>query len=361
MPIFYNSTKIPLPTAPIQEPLIARYRFQLYRLITQIKNSTERFNQKDIHSAILLCEKIEALGYNWQNEVRKCLTSSELKSTEEKNKKHHTQLGSSNPKFIVLLCFFTLLISFIFASKAYTNSSISPQNSLEKLIPPPFILPGGGEWLPSVNQFILIPKIGKLHVVYSGLFINSYKAKGTKILLPLPDRIENLQIEFLEDSKLVFSSHDKNNTNQKIILDTSLLSGINQVTAEFDLPATWGSAQWSSRLLKNLPGVVLFVMEDFSTSQLLSKDSLPSLLPIPEGFRSQTKSSFQERHEYSEKHDNLTPKKQKEFLRVNFAKDAPYPAFIVEGLYPSFVYAYILAGLFGFILLCGLLFSRKFW
>lgn len=154
-------------------------------------------------------------------------------------------------KIIFSMYFLALICTLLFSCFSFAKEKIKD----EDLVPPPFILAGTGNWLPSVHQYILVPLQGKVQVQYVGLFVNSFHAKGTTLELPLPQGFSDLKIKINKNEKSISAKDAK-------IQDVSLVEGINEIDAEFYLESPKGTASWKAGTLSTLPGVTLIMMSD---------------------------------------------------------------------------------------------------
>jgi len=225
-------------------------------------------------------------------------------------------------------------------------------------IPPPVFLPENGYILPSVNQYILMPLQGRLLVYYVGMFSNDGNAKEGKILLPLPKGFENLHIS--ENNKVTNISHSSLDSVASYLLQ----KGVNQVNAEFSLPASTGVASFEpSSALSVLPGVTLIMMPQYEGilrdifSTWYSAESLnlwPSrFAEIPKDFK-----VFLE-PDPMENPSNLSSKNaglSMQLVRVGNDKTS-FPKFKIIGLVPSRIPIYILAAFFFLLVFIVALFS----
>ena len=201
-----------------------------------------------------------------------------------------------------------------------------PMAPKEVTIPPPSILPESGYWVPSVNQYVLTPQQGVLHVSYLGLFSNTFHAKSTKVLLPFPKNVDHVRLEPQTQATL-----ETIQSNEEIILDLQLKEGVNEIQGDMDLSTLTSVVHWQSNTLAFLPGVVLFMMPS-QTAQLLH---------FPKDFHS-------------------IPGDQIQFVRVG-NDQAPFPQFTVENRVPSRAWIFVLITCFVtiFLVASGLFFLKK--
>jgi len=236
-------------------------------------------------------------------------------------------LGSTKKLLLTMLVTFAVtLIALQYYNSAFaqeTKSAVAPANVV---IPPPTILPESGYWVPAVNQFILVPAQGLLHVYYVGMFANIYHAKGTKILLPFPKNIKNVSIRTNESASLDTFSGE---SNRDIILNTSLQDNTNQIQAEFTLPASTGVVSWKKSSLNFLPGVTIIMMSAHPAS----------FINFPKDFKS-------------------LPGGEIQFVRVGNSS-THFPEFKIVGLLPTRNYLYFIVIFFACVFFASLFFSNS--
>lgn len=225
-------------------------------------------------------------------------------------------------KFLGFAFFALLLVALVCPFAAFGKESVS---SLADLIPPPIILrEHDGHWLPSVNQFVLNPEQGRVVVQYSGMFRNSFHAKGTVLELPLPKGAHELKITI----------HGKAiplHTKENVILEYPLEDDVNQIDVQFVLNASAGVLLWQGNNLKTLPGISLFLIPQASGAQLVS---------APTGFELRRNGPVLE------------------LLRWGQVQD-PYPVFKIKNLLPHRVFMLVLLFLCALILLLSCLVYKK--
>ncbi|WP_397599886.1 hypothetical protein [Silvanigrella sp.] len=295
---------------------------------------------------VTLCERLQQAGLSW-------LPSQIQKPTSEKI----FEKGSS-----LLDCLFFILISFLFSFGILaSNASFSLENqngsaSLERVatpsdvtIPPPTILPGTGYWLPAVNQFILIPAQGKLNVYYVGMYNNTFNAKSAIVQIPLPKDFYNLQI--YGNSNLII---EKSQDGGSPVINTPLSSGVNQISVEFSLPASFGNTNWRPADLFILPGVTIFMTPEYSSglrslfSNFIDTTNVwpPRISNIPISFRSFVGPDPLDNNAASQKDPNHL---SRQLVRVG-NQSAEFPSFDINGILPSRTPIYVLSVFFAFFL-----------
>jgi len=193
-------------------------------------------------------------------------------------------------------------------SHAKTDSSLPS----DVKIPPPFEIENN-LWLPSVNQFILVPLAGKIEVYYIGIFNNSSNTSEEvkKFILPFP------------------MGTDKDN-----LLPVNLKEGVQQIHSNFTLKAPFGQFDWKPDKLHSLPGVTVLILNDSA-----AKISMKSANFIHDTTQDSTG--------------------EKQYVRVSWEPQTPYPTFSISHFLPSRTLAVgfvIFIGI-GFFL-CVLIFIR---
>ena len=299
-----------------------------------------------LNNLITLCEKLEFSGHSWK---------------ESLNSLSKKESGKSSISFLIIIaCFFFASHFFYpFIQKSYAleqNPQAIPDNVT---IPPPFILEQSHSWVPSVNQFILIPDQGLVHVYYVGMFSNQLAEKQVKILFPFPKNISNLTIHSKETATL--ETNSPNHINE-IVLNTPLSEKVNQFQAEFTLDAAEGKALWNSNSLKELPGVTIFILPE---TRGILRDLFPSLNIWPARFShfpSDFKSILSSNVLKPEEENTQTGELSRQMIRVGNL-NSPYPEFEINGVVPSRFSLYLgilfFACFFGAGLICFIAVSGK--
>lgn len=262
-----------------------------------------------------------------------------------------------------LLLLLAVVFGFIFlfcnmlSLKAYATEKEKNENiPADVVIPPPTILDKTGFWLPSVNQYILMPAMGEVKVYYVGMFTNTFQAKGTLLLLPLPKGFTDLKVIGARNATL-----EKNGEQENPVLNLELTEGVNQISAEFSLPASLGTAKWQAANLQTLPGVTIFMMPEHNAAlrNLLSNFFLtPNVWPprienIQPQFRSILGSDPLDLSNYKLKDPNQL---SRQLVRVG-DKFATFPNFEINGVIPSRSYIYLTILFFAFFLFAVTAFS----
>lgn len=247
----------------------------------------------------------------------------------------------------------SFLLLFVFIPDVKANSTEHKKQNMnvpaEVTIPPPTILEKSGYWLPAVNQFILMPMLGKVRVYYVGMFSNTLQAKETLLQLPLPKDFYDLQILGLKNATL-----EKNSFGESPIINLTLEPGINQISAEFFIPAPFGIAKWQASDLKELPGVTIFMMPEQNAalrnllSVFIDKPNIwpPRIENIPTSFRSILGPDPLENIQVKLKDPNLL---SRQLVRVG-EKSVEFPVFDIYGVVPNRSFIYLLIGFFAFFL-----------
>lgn len=141
----------------------------------EIQNLTE---EEALKALVNLCGRLQHADLPWE--------PSSLKNPKQEKETGSISIGA---------LFYLLLIGFLFfVGTQLSYAQANPDHAVvnhEKVtapsdvtIPPPSILPKTGNWLPAVNQYILIPMQGRLHVYYVGMFSNTLEAQEAKIQIP---------------------------------------------------------------------------------------------------------------------------------------------------------------------------------
>ncbi|MES2614521.1 MAG: hypothetical protein V4591_03800 [Bdellovibrionota bacterium] len=237
-----------------------------------------------------------------------------------------------------------------FSPQANAEEQVVPQ---DVAIPPPYIQEENGYWVPSVNQYILMPAQGVLHVYYVGMFSNSFHAKSTKILFPFPKNIENVRLHSKATATL-----DTTNSNKEVVLNTPLDENTNQLQAEFDLQAPSGSVAWKKNSLHTLPGVTILIMPEYNG---ILRNMISYFYPnvnvwparitnFPQDFKSMLSTDVLKPDASSK---DQSGELSRQFIRVG-DMTANFPEFDVVGIVPVrfFIYLLILAFLFFFAVAC---------
>jgi hypothetical protein len=275
-----------------------------------------------LQNCVDVCEELEILGLNWKY-----------------HEKHSNELQKESGNSPLSCLFFILAILsvsfflFSFSSGSFAQNLVQGSTEATKQtipknvkIPPATILPGTEFSVPSINQYILSPEQGQLHVYYVGMFSNDTKATKAQILLPFPKGISNVVLHSKE-SALLENAGEK--SKGEIILNTPLDPEVNEIQGEFIVPAANGSADWEKNTLKTLPGVTIVMLNSESSK----------LNHFPKDFfslNSDPQSKANSNENFSE-----------QFVRVGNA-DSAFPEFEVVHIVPSRIFIYGLILFFAF-------------
>jgi hypothetical protein len=288
------------------------------------------FNEEDCYSALYkICEEIESYGVLWNHNLNSIAF--------EKKQSGHSTIQFLFSLFAIFLIAFSLISNRIFANEL--ESQNIPANVT---VPPPFILPNTGYWLPAVNQFILIPSQGKLVVYYVGMFSNTFHAKGTKILLPFPKNVTNVTIQSKDAATLETMSSENHN---EIILNTPLDDSVNQIQAEFTLDAKTNTIQWKANSLPTLPGVTIVMMNE--------EDG--KFLNFPKDFYSLKKDDLTKAHLQA---SELNTNSAKQFVRLGDS-NSTFPEFEIQIFTPSRFFIHLIIAFFSCFFIAAILFCLK--
>jgi hypothetical protein len=295
---------------------------------------------------VTLCGRLQQAGLPW-------LPSQINKPLPPRNLEEGTSIvGCLLLAIFSFLCIFSLFHSQLIEAQEEPGSNIKNEKVTappDVTIPPPTILPSTGYWLPSVNQFILIPIQGRLHVYYVGMFNNTFHAKGAMVQIPLPKGFADVQI--FGNPNLII---EKSTEGGSPIINTPLSEGVNQLSVEFSIPAFYGVAEWKAGDLFVLPGVTIIMMPEYNSGlrNLFSKfgDSIniwpPRISNVPLGFR-----SFVGADPFDNNISSQMDAKQlsRQLVRVGDSS-AAFPSFEINGVLPSRASIYVLVVFFAFFL-----------
>lgn len=248
---------------------------------------------------------------------------------------------------IFSLFYFPLSLAQEILENNIKNEKVTPPTTVT--IPPPTVLQKTGYWLPAVNQFILIPTQGRLHVYYVGMFYNTFHAKSAIVQIPLPKGFADLQI--FGNPNLII---EKSTEGGSPIINTPLSEGVNQLSVEFSIPAFYGVVAWRPSDLFVLPGVTIIMMPEYNSGlrNLFSKfnDSIniwpPRISNVSPSFRSFVGADPLDNNISSQMD---TKQLSRQFVRVGDIS-AAFPSFDINGILPSRAPIYVLVVFFAFFL-----------
>lgn len=210
-----------------------------------------------------------------------------------------------------------------------------------------------GTNLGQIHQFILSPDQGMLRVYYLSLFSSPDSAQ-VQFRIPSPDGASDFDFSALPEATLV-----PNRADEPPVLEFTASPGINQVRGLFTIPAFTGVAEWQSSFFENLPGVVLFILPEYSgiLTSIFGESVAglnlwpPRVTQPPAGFTEQ-----RTRERPNQKDPNFARMKNPpnqyswHYLRRGPAQ-AAYPTLTVSGLAPSRLPGILISICFGMILL----------
>lgn len=310
-------------------------------ILKEVENLTE---EEIYHGLLAICERLEHAELPILPEN---VTAPKIIS--------HKEEGYCSRDFIFSLCIFCLtIVTLVFPvlnGRATENNTTQSATTVpsDVTIPPPTILEQSGYWLPAVNQFILMPALGKVRVYYVGMFTNTFEAKGTLLQLPFPKDFYDLQILGQQSAVI-----EKNSAGMSPVLKIALTPGVNQISAEFYLPAPTGIAHWLPSELKSLPGVTIFMMPEQNAAlrnlfqKFLDKPNIwpPRIENIPMSFR-----SILGQDPFADPQTKLKDPTQlsRQLVRVG-EKSAEFPVFDIYGIIPDRLFLYLLIIFFAFFL-----------
>jgi len=310
---------------------------------------------------VSLCKRLDSMGLAWK--PRNTPIKKEIMPTLTQ------QDGFASVQLlcvsVIIFCFaLSALIPFnVFSLQSFSQTEqghvASAKAPADVIIPPPTVLPHTGFWLPSVNQYILIPEHGKLSVYYVGMFQNNSTLTNSKVQIPLPKNFQDLKIIGNQNLKI-----EKSSQTQSLVVGMALTHGLNQISATFSLDAPYGIAKWLPADLQQLPGVTIIMMPEYEGglrhffTKFLENPNVwpPRMTEYPSGFRSILG---------VDPLDNQTPLNQqtsfqqlsRQLVRVGDVS-SPFPVFEVQGIVPSRIGIYILVIFFAFFLLGTSLFFK---
>ncbi len=215
-------------------------------------------------------------------------------------------------------------------------------------IPPPVSVEGGFLF-PTLHQFVLSPRQGRLHAYYLGLINNVEGLATAKVALPLPLGFDELKILNLPQGIVSPSGRSWP------AVTTALRPGVMEIRAEFSIDAQFGTAVWENPDIPALPGTVLFLMPEYASAiRNLTENTFPGLnlwpprlVNTPSDFKSvRTKDEY----DPGDPNFNLLSKMPPAFTRnvVRTASTpAAYPRFEVTGLTPTRTPLFLMGALFG--------------
>lgn len=311
-----------------------------------IENIDKLSEEEAMSALVTLCGRLQQAELTWS-------PSQILKPTIEKSNEKGSSLLDCLSLIVVFLSFsfgiFYFQNSFSKENQNINSEVASASAPADVTIPPPTILPNTGYWLPAVNQFILIPAQGKMNVSYVGMFNNTFQAKGAKVQIPLPKGFFDLQI--YGDQNLVI---EKSTEGGSPIIHTPLSLGVNQISVEFSLPASYGATQWRPADLFILPSVTIIMMPEYNSGLRnffsIFSDNIniwpPRISNIPKSFRSFVGPDPFDNPAATQKDPNHL---SRQLVRVG-NNSADFPAFDINGILPARTPIYVLAVFFAFFL-----------
>lgn len=246
--------------------------------------------------------------------------------------------------FLSIRCAFVLLlvscVGVLVSLRGHAEESVRAPEQV--VIPPPNTV-GSGFWIPSVNQYILLPAQGQLYVYYVGMFSNSNGASQAQVLLPFPKGVRNLR--FSDGEKILLNKAE----GQTVLVTVPLKEGVNQVRAEFYLDAPLGQVEWVSGGVSTLAGVTLIMMPEYMG---VLRNLFPSfavwparVVGMPSDFR--TSLTTQPLFTTTTVPSNAVRDAQtRMFVRMAPTEGQAFPAFTVNGIVPSDTCFYAMTAFF---------------
>lgn len=214
---------------------------------------------------------------------------------------------------------------------------------------PPAVSVEGGFLFPTLHQFVLSPRQGRLHAYYLGLINNLEGVPEGKIALPLPQGFEELKILNLPQGVVSPSGRSWP------AVSTPMRPGVMEIRAEFSIKAPFGKAVWENPEIPALPGTLLFLMPEYDSALRSLTENVfpelnlwpPRLVSTPNDFRS---IRTQDEYDPADPNYGLLSKMPPAYTRnmVRTANEpAAYPQFRVTGLTPTRAPLFALGALFG--------------
>ncbi|WP_186645861.1 hypothetical protein [Fluviispira vulneris] len=292
-------------------------------------------HEEALRGVVAICNRLQKANLPWEPKT--------VKEPEEDS--FLSEKGSIRFHFLIY-CFFITIGLFLFSAanaSGELKAEVSNQDNVtapsDVVIPPAYIITGTENWIPSVNQFILMPLQGKLYVYYVGMFTNNKSVKYAKIQIPLPKNFAELKIN--GNDQVVF---EKSNLYDSAIVNLPLKEGINQLSAEFSLSALNGTVEWMSSDLKTLPGFSIFIMPEyngtlrnlFSTINENINIWPPRIIKTPVDYK-----SFVGLDPFTNSESTKAKQQSHQLIRVG-DENSPYPYFEIKGIVPQRTPLYIL-------------------
>ena len=239
---------------------------------------------------------------------------------------------------------------------AATMGAFAPHKALAQAasgermsIPTLYKDPQSGLNFPSLHQFVISPRMGQVQVFYLGVFFNR-EAPGTasaEVALPFPEGFEDFRLGNKEGMLQAKGTSFP-------VVTVPLKEGVNELRAEFTLPASLGTIHWANPVLPSLPGTLLILMPEYQSAL---RNMLESVAPelnlwparladVPSDFKSER---TQEEYNPADPNYAMLSKMPPEFTRNllrNSVEPVPFPEFRIVGIVPSRVPLYSLGGLF---------------
>lgn len=245
--------------------------------------------------------------------------------------------------FLNIRCaFFVLLVSCLGVFVSLHGNAQEALRAPERVTIPPPNTTADGFWIPSVNQYILLPSHGKLYVYYVGMFSNPSAAPQAPVLLPFPKGVRDLH--FSEGEKILLNKAE----GQTVLATMPLKEGVNQIRAEFALDASLGKVEWVAGGVTALAGVTLIIMPEYTG---VLRSLFPSfavwparVVDMPSEFRTSltTQPLFSTT---TASNDAMRDVQTRMFVRMASGGQA-FPTFTVNGIVPSDTYFYAMTAFF---------------
>jgi len=196
-------------------------------------------------------------------------------------------------QFMVL----SLLILFI-GSIGFFPITFAKDLKNDFMVPPPIVF-DQNNYLSQINQFIINPGLGEVIATYRAIFFID-KPNEFSLIMPLPERFTNLQVEGAE--KGTFFKNSAGNYTLKSVWEPA----VHTVVAHFTLPAQGGTSTWVFNHMVIGFVAFMFPYKKDHLSNVLSKFfpkyqsfNVPpaKIVSFPEGFKWQVVNGNQHSHE----------------------------------------------------------------
>lgn len=216
-----------------------------------------------------------------------------------------------------------------------------------------------GVWYSQLNQFVLSPREGALHVSYLSLFSNPDGSREANIALPFPAGLENLKIS---DNPMAVMADLK---TAWPVVRIPVTAGQTELRAEFTLPAPFGRAKWNDPGLPRLPGTTLILLPEHDGLLRTMFENVmpgvniwpPRIVDAPTEFLTRRiQDTLEPTDPNYEMFTRMPPQFTRHLVRST-TESLSFPQFEVVGLVPSRVPLYLLTALVSAVLFGVAVFS----